>query len=65
MSQFGLPSVHVEQKDKILLEGSVGISIFIYGKQFSLTGFGYQKGLDNISSVYAGSIEIKKSFKQI
>ncbi len=54
----GLPGVTVEQEGKILLRGSDRVSIFIDGKQSSLTGFGYQKGLDNIPAANIESIEI-------
>ncbi len=54
----GLPGVTVEQEGKILLRGSDRVAIFIDGKQSSLTGFGYQKGLDNIPSANIESIEI-------
>lgn len=54
----GLPGVTVEQEGKVLLRGSDRVAIFIDGKQSSLTGFGNQKGLDNIPTANIESIEI-------
>jgi len=53
-----LPGVTVEQDGKVLLRGSDRVAIFIDGKQSSLTGFGNQKGLDNIPVANIESIEI-------
>ena len=50
----GLPGVTVDQEGKIILRGSDRVAVLIDGKQSSITGFGNQKGLDNIP---AGNIE--------
>jgi len=53
-----LPGVTVDQEGKVLLRGSDKVAILIDGKQSSLTGFGNQKGLDNIPTANIESIEI-------
>lgn len=53
-----LPGVSVNQEGKVLLRGSDKVSVLIDGKQSSMTGFGNQKGLDNISSANIDRIEI-------
>jgi outer membrane receptor protein involved in Fe transport len=53
-----LPGVTIDQEGKILLRGSDKVAILIDGKQSSLTGFGNQKGLDNIPTANIESIEI-------
>ena len=54
----GLPGITVTQEGKVLLRGSDKIAILIEGKQSSLTGFGNQKGLDNLPTSNIESIEI-------
>jgi len=54
----GMPGVTVDQEGKIMLRGSDKVAILIDGKQSSLTGFGNQKGLDNIPTANIESIEI-------
>jgi len=53
-----LPGITVDQEGKVLLRGSDKVSVLIDGKQSSLTGFGNQKGLDNISAGNIDHIEI-------
>lgn len=53
-----LPGVSVDQEGKVLLRGSDKVSVLIDGKQSSLTGFGNQKGLDNIAASNIERIEI-------
>jgi outer membrane receptor protein involved in Fe transport len=53
-----LPGVVIDQESKIILRGSNKVAILIDGKQSSLTGFGSQKGLENIPSSQIESIEI-------
>lgn len=53
-----LPGVTVDQEGRILLRGSDKVAILIDGRQSSLTGFGNQKGLDNIPTANIESIEI-------
>ena len=53
-----MPGVTVDQDGKVLLRGSDKVAILIDGKQSSLTGFGNQKGLDNIPTANIESIEI-------
>ena len=53
-----LPGVTVNQEGKVLLRGSDKVSVLIDGKQSSITGFGNQKGLDNIASSNIERIEI-------
>ena len=43
-----MPGVTVDQEGKVILRGSDKVVVLIDGKQSSLTGFGNQKGLDNI-----------------
>lgn len=52
-----LPSVTV-QDGKVLLRGSDKIAVLIDGKQTALTGFGSQKGLENIPASAIERIEI-------
>ena len=49
-----VPGVTVDQDGKILLRGSDRVAVLIDGRPSSLTGFGSQRGLDNIP---AGNIE--------
>ena len=53
-----LPGVTVTQEGKVMLRGSDQVSVLIDGKQSSLTGFGSQKGLDNIPASNVDRIEI-------
>lgn len=53
-----LPGVTVDPEGKILLRGSDNVSVLIDGKSSSLTGFGNQKGLDNIPASNIARIEI-------
>jgi outer membrane receptor protein involved in Fe transport len=53
-----LPGVTVDQEGKVILRGSDKVVVLIDGKQSSLTGFGNQKGLDNIPAANVEKIEI-------
>lgn len=53
-----LPGVTVDSEGKILIRGSDQVAILIDGKQSSLTGFGNQKGLENIPAANIERIEI-------
>lgn len=53
-----MPGISVDQEGKIVLRGSDKVAILIDGKQSSMTGFGAQKGLDNIPSAAIERIEI-------
>lgn len=53
-----LPGVTVDQEGKVILRGSDKVVVLIDGKQSSLTGFGNQKGLDNIPAANIEQIEI-------
>lgn len=53
-----LPGVVIDQESKIILRGSDKVAVLIDGKQSSLTGFGSQKGLENIPASQIESIEI-------
>ncbi len=53
-----LPSVTVSEDGKIQLRGSEKVAVLIDGKQTALTGFGSQKGLDNIPASAIERIEI-------
>jgi outer membrane receptor protein involved in Fe transport len=53
-----MPGVTVDQEGKVILRGSDKVVILIDGKQSSLTGFGNQKGLDNIPAANIEKIEI-------
>lgn len=53
-----LPGVTLNQEGKIELRGSDKVSVLMDGKQSSLTGFGNQKGLDNIPAASIERIEI-------
>ena len=54
----GLPGITVDQDGTISLRGSDRVAILIDGRQSSLTGFGNQRGLDNISAANIEAIEI-------
>jgi hypothetical protein len=53
-----LPGVTVDQEGKVLLRGSDKVAILIDGRQSSLTGFGSQRGLDNVTAANIEAIEI-------
>lgn len=53
-----LPGVTVDQEGKVSLRGSDRVAILIDGRQSSLTGFGSQRGLDNVSAANIEAIEI-------
>lgn len=53
-----LPGLTVDQDGKVYLRGSDKVTVLIDGKQSSLTGFGNQKGLDNLSANNIERIEI-------
>ncbi|MFT5434523.1 MAG: outer membrane receptor protein involved in Fe transport [Myxococcota bacterium] len=53
-----LPGVTVDQDGKVSLRGSDRVAILIDGRQSSLTGFGNQRGLDNVAAANIESIEI-------
>lgn len=53
-----LPGVVIDQDSRIILRGSDKVAILIDGRQSSLTGFGSQKGLENIPASQIESIEV-------
>ena len=53
-----LPGVTVDQEGKVLLRGSDRVAILVDGRQSSLTGFGSQRGLDNVSAANIEAIEV-------
>lgn len=53
-----MPSVSFDQDGKVVLRGSDKVVVLLDGKQSSLTGFGNQKGLDNIPAANIERIEI-------
>ncbi len=53
-----LPGVTVDPEGKILLRGSDQVTVLIDGKPSSLTGFGNQRGLDNLPAANIERIEI-------
>ena len=53
-----MPGVSVDQEGKINLRGSDKVVVLVDGKQSSLTGFGNQKGLDNIPVANIERIDI-------
>lgn len=53
-----MPSVSFDQDGKVILRGSDRVIVLIDGKQSSLTGYGNQKGLDNIPAANIERIEI-------
>jgi outer membrane receptor protein involved in Fe transport len=53
-----MPGVSFDQDGKVILRGSDRVIVLIDGKQSSLTGYGNQKGLDNIPANNIESIEI-------
>ncbi|MBN1157830.1 MAG: TonB-dependent receptor [Bacteroidales bacterium] len=54
----GLPGITVDQEGRVMLRGSDKVAVLIDGQQSSLTGFGNQKGLDNIPVSNIEAIEI-------
>ncbi|NJB83908.1 TonB-dependent receptor [Wenyingzhuangia aestuarii] len=54
----GMPGISVDQEGKVMLRGSDKVLVLIDGQQSSLTGFGNQKGLDNIPATNIEKIEI-------
>jgi outer membrane cobalamin receptor len=53
-----LPGVTIDQDGRVSLRGSDRVAILIDGRQSSLTGFGSQRGLDNVSAANVEAIEI-------
>ncbi len=53
-----MPGITFDQEGKVILRGSDKVIVLIDGKQSSLTGYGNQKGLDNIPSANIARIEI-------
>jgi hypothetical protein len=53
-----LPGVTVDQEGRVSLRGSDKVAILIDGRQSSLTGFGSQRGLDNVPAANVEAIEI-------
>ncbi|WP_221409148.1 TonB-dependent receptor domain-containing protein [Reichenbachiella versicolor] len=53
-----MPGVTFSQEGKVLLRGSDKVIVLVDGKQSSLTGFGNQKGLDNLPANNIEKIEI-------
>ncbi|MFN3664516.1 MAG: TonB-dependent receptor domain-containing protein [Sediminibacterium sp.] len=53
-----IPGVTIDAEGEVLIRGSENVLVLIDGKQSSLTGFGNQKGLDNLPASNIESIEI-------
>ncbi|MDX1390040.1 MAG: TonB-dependent receptor, partial [Acidobacteriota bacterium] len=53
-----LPGITIDQDGRVSLRGSDQVAILIDGRQSSLTGFGSQRGLDNVSAANVEAIEI-------
>jgi len=53
-----MPGITFDQEGKVILRGSDKVIVLIDGKQSSLTGFGNQKGLDNIPVANVERIQI-------
>jgi len=53
-----MPGITFDQEGRVVLRGSDKVIVLIDGKQSSLTGFGNQKGLDNIPAANVERIEI-------
>ena len=53
-----LPGVTISQEGSVLLRGSDRVAVLIDGKQTALTGFGNQRGLDNIPASAIERIEV-------
>jgi outer membrane cobalamin receptor len=54
----GLPGVTVDTDGRVSLRGSDQVAILIDGRPSSLTGFGSQRGLDNVPAANIAAIEI-------
>lgn len=53
-----LPGVTVDQESKVQIRGSDKVTVLIDGQQSAMTGFGSQKGLENIPASQIERIEI-------
>ncbi len=53
-----LPGVTVDEEGRVSLRGSDQVAVLIDGRQSSLTGFGSQRGLDNVPAANVAAIEI-------
>ncbi len=53
-----MPGISFDQEGKVILRGSNKVVVLIDSKQSSLTGYGNQKGLDNIPAANIERIEI-------
>ena len=53
-----LPGVTIDQEGKVMLRGSDKVAVLIDGRQSAMTGFGNQRGLENIPMSQIESIEI-------
>lgn len=53
-----MPGITVDQEGKVVLRGSDKIAVLIDGQQSAITGYGSQKGLDNIPVSSIDRIEI-------
>lgn len=53
-----LPGIQIDQEGKVLLRGSDKVLILINGQQSGMTGFGNQRGLNNIPAANIERIEI-------
>ena len=53
-----MPGISFDQEGRVILRGSDKVIVLIDGKQSSLTGYGNQKGLDNIPASNIDRIEI-------
>lgn len=53
-----LPGVTIDQEGKVLLRGSDRVAVLIDGRPSAMTGFGNQKGLNNIPAANIERIEI-------
>lgn len=53
-----LPGISIDQEGKVLLRGSDQVAILIDGQQSAMTGFGNQRGLNNIPAANIERIEI-------
>lgn len=53
-----LPGVMIDLESRIILRGSDKVAVLVDGRQSSLTGFGSQKGLENIPASQIESIEV-------
>lgn len=53
-----LPGVTVDQEGRVSLRGSDQVAVLIDGRPSSLTGFGTQRGLDNVPAANVAAVEI-------